>query len=164
LKADRDLTPSGRTKKFREQEADIRKSALAKLDGTKALMESKIKDAEGRMSAPPPPEDDAGLHREGNLIAAIRGMTAEQRAELNTDDDEIAGAILRSHHIAVGMTKNEQELFRASWLRKRFPADVEKLNRLNQALGHIERAVPIFTAYAEETAKSLAGGVHVSRY
>jgi hypothetical protein len=72
-------------------------------------------------------------------------------------------AILRSHHIAVGMSKNEQDLFRIVWLRKRFPDDVEKLNRLNQALGHIEQAVPNFTAYAEETAKSLAGGVHVSR-
>jgi hypothetical protein len=61
------------------------------------------------------------------------------------------------------MTKNEQELFRSSWLRKRFPADVEKLSRLNQALGHIERAIPIFAVYAEKTAKRLAGGVHVSR-
>src|SRR5262245_29336829 len=54
LKADKDLTPSGRTKKFREREADIRRSVLAKLDGTKSFIDSKIRDAELRMSAPPP--------------------------------------------------------------------------------------------------------------
>jgi hypothetical protein len=38
------------------------------------------------------------------------------------------------------MTKNEQEQFRIAWLRKKSPDDVEKISRLNQALGHIERA------------------------
>jgi hypothetical protein len=51
-----------------------------------------------------------------------------------------------------------------TWLRRRFSAEVEKVGHLNQALGYVERAIPIFTAYAEETAKSLAGSVHVSRY
>jgi hypothetical protein len=58
-------------------------------------------------------------------------------------------ALSSLHHIAVGMTKNEQELFRMTWLRRRFPAEVEKVGHLNQALGHVERAIPIFTAYAE---------------
>src|SRR5262245_6817215 len=66
LKADKDLTPSGRTKKFREREADVRKSVLAKLDGTRAFIDSKIKDTEQRLSAPQPPVDDAGLRRESN--------------------------------------------------------------------------------------------------
>jgi hypothetical protein len=62
-------------------------------------------------------------------------MKAERRAELNPDNDELAGGILRSHHVAVGMTKNEQELFCIAWLRKRFPADVEKLGRLDRPSG-----------------------------
>jgi hypothetical protein len=91
---------------------------------TKALIESKTKDSERQMSAPTPPESDEGLRREGNLIAAIRGMKSEERSKLldkDNLDDELAGAILRSHHIAVGMTKSEQDLFRATWQRHKFP-------------------------------------------
>ena len=49
------------------------------------------------MSAPPSPAD-SGLRREGNLIAAIREMTPEQRAELNPDDDEVAGDLTQPSH------------------------------------------------------------------
>jgi hypothetical protein len=110
LKAEEELSPSGRIRKFREQEPKLRGSALARLNSAKALIESKIKDSERQMSAPPPPEDDAGLRREGNLIAAVRAMKPEERAELNPDDHEVAGAVLRSHHVAVGMTKNERDV------------------------------------------------------
>jgi hypothetical protein len=51
-------------------------------------------------------------------------MSPEERSKvLDKDnlDDELTGAILRSHHVAVGMTKNEQDLFRIAWERQKFP-------------------------------------------
>ena len=162
LEADKDLSPSGRLSRFRKQEPKLREPAIAKLNAVKALIENRIKDNERKMSAPPPPEDAEGLHRESNLIAAIRAMRPEERAKLKPDDDELAGAILRSHHIAVGMTKSEQDLFRATWQRHKFPGHADQLTRLSNALGHIERGIPILNAFAEQKANSLAGGLRVS--
>jgi hypothetical protein len=54
-------------------------------------------------------------------------------------------------------------MFRLAWQRKNFPADTEQLTRLNKALGHVERGIPILNEFAETKAKSLAGGLHVSR-
>jgi hypothetical protein len=137
LKANKDLSSSGRVKKFREEEPKLREPAIARLNAVKALMESKIKDSEHQMSAPPPSEDDAGLRRESNLIAAIRGMKPEQRSKLLDNlDDEVAGAILRSHHFAVGMTKSEQELFRITWQRRKYPDHVDQLARLNSGMSN----------------------------
>jgi len=130
-----------------------------------APVEGKVR--ERQMSAPPPPESEEGLRREGNLIAAIRAMKPEERAKLrdkdNVVDEELAGAILRSHHVAVGMTQNEQASFRIAWQRQKFPGHAEHLNRLNRTLAHIQRAVPILTSYAEKRANSLAGGLRTSR-
>jgi hypothetical protein len=94
------------------------------------------------------------------LVAAIREMKPEDRAKvLDKDnlDDELAGAILRSHYIAVGMTKSEQELFRITWQRQKFPGYADQLKRLDTVRGHIERAVPILNAYADKKANDLAG-------
>src|SRR6476646_10151925 len=115
------------------------------------------------LRVPPPPEDKDGLRRENNLIAAIRGMKPEERSQLDDRDDELAGAILRSHHVAVGMTKNEQDLFRSPWQRQKFPGYADQRTRLSNALGHIERGIPILNAFAEKKANSLAGGLNVSR-
>jgi len=161
LKANKDLSPSGRVRRFREQEPNFREPALAKLDSTKGLIEARIKDGARKMSAPPPPEGEQGLRRESNLIAAIRGMKPEERSKLrdqeNIEDDEVAGAILRSHHVAIGMSKNEQDSFRIAWQRRKFPGQADKLSRLDRALRHIERAETILTAYAENKAKGLGG-------
>jgi hypothetical protein len=158
LKINKDLSPAGRLRKFRERETNLRGSALAKLNGARTFVEGKIKDSEIKMMAPPPPEDEDGLRRENNLIAAIRLMKPEERSNLDHRDDEIAGAILRSHHVALGMTKNEQDMFRITWQRQKFPEYADQLNRLNSALGHIERCIPILNAFAEQKANSLAGG------
>jgi hypothetical protein len=167
LETNKDLSPSGRLRRFREQEPNFREPALAKLNSTKGLIEARIKDGERKMSAPPPPEDKEGLRRESNLITAIRGMRPEERSKLrdqeNIEDDEVAGAILRSHHVAIGMSKNEQDSFRVAWQSRKFPGQADKLSRLNRALRHIERAEPILTAYAEKQANGLAGGLRMSR-
>ena len=165
LEADKDLSPSGRLSRFRKQEPKLRDPAIAKLNAAKALIENRIKDNESKMSAPPPPEDEEGLRRQSNLVAAIREMKPEDRAKvLGKDnlDDELAGAILRSHHVAVGMTKNEQDLFRIAWQRQKFPGYADQRTRLCNALGHIERGIPILNAFAEQKANSLAGGLRVS--
>ena len=148
-----------------KKELVLRELALAKLNATKASIESKIKESERQMMAPPLPNDEEGLRRENNLVAAVRWMKPEERFNLidkDNLDDELAGAILRSHHVAVGMTKNEQDLFRIAWQRQKFPSDVDQLTRLSNALGHIERGIPILNAFAEQKANSLAGGLHAS--
>ena len=66
---------------------------------------------------------------------------------------------LRSHHIAVGMTKNEQDLLRITWQRQKFPGYSDQLTRHSNALGHIERGIPILAE--EEEAKGLASGLRV---
>ena len=92
-------------------------------------------------------------------------MKPEERSKLldkDNLDDEVAGAILRSRHVAVGMTKSEQEFFRVTWQRQKFPGYADQRTRLSNALGHIERGVPILNTFAEEKANSLAGGLRVS--
>jgi hypothetical protein len=164
LKADKGLSPSGRVSKFREQERKLREPALAKINTARALVESKIKDIKRRMSEPPPPEDDAGLRRESNLIAAIRAMKPDQRLELSNNlDDEIAGAILRSHPVAIGMTASEQDAYRIAWQKKRCPDEAGHLNRNSRALAYIERAVPIITDFAEKKARGLEA-VHAGSF
>jgi hypothetical protein len=167
LKANKDLSPSGRLRQFREQEINLREPAFAKLNSAKALIEARIKDSDRKMSAPPPPEDEEGLRRQSNLVAAIREMTPEDRAKLcdkeNLGDDELAGAILRNHHVALRMSRNEWDLFRINWQRQKFPGYADQLTRLNSALGHIERGIPILSAFAEKKANSLAGDLRVAR-
>ena len=92
-------------------------------------------------------------------------MKPEERANLRAGhlDDDLAGAILRNHHVAVGMTQNEQDLFRVSWQRQKFPNYSDHLIRLRNALKHLERGVPILHAFVEQKAASLQA-VHVSSY
>ena len=59
--------------------------------------------------------------------------------------------------------RNEQDLFRIAWQRRKFPGHPDKLSRLNRALKHIERAEPVLIAHAENKANGLAGGLSVSR-
>jgi hypothetical protein len=62
------------------------------------------------------------------------------------------------------MIKTEQDLFRIAWQRQKFPELADQVNRLNGALGHIERAVPILTAYAEKKANSARGNAGLRRH
>jgi hypothetical protein len=158
-----DLSPSGRLKKLREKEQKLREPSLGKLNSAKALVESKIKEVERRISAPPAP-DEEGLRRQNNIVAAIREMKPDDRLELlNKMDKEIAAAVLRNHPVALGMTTTEQDLFRLAWQKRRHAAGTDQLARDRKALAHIERAVPIVVAYCEKKMASL-NPVHVSSY
>ena len=42
---------------------------------------------------------------------------------------------LRSHHIAVGMTKNEQDLLRITWQMQKFPGYSDQLTRHSKRSG-----------------------------
>lgn len=54
------------------------------------------------------------------------------------------------------MSKAEWDHFRLTWQRKKFPDLNDRMDRFTRAIGYIDRAVPIFTAYVEKKAKSLA--------
>ena len=65
--------------------------------------------------------------------------------------------------MAVGMTKNEQDLFRINWQRQKFPGYADQVARLKSAVGHIERGLPILNAFAEKKANDLAGSSRATR-
>ena len=65
--------------------------------------------------------------------------------------------------MAVGMTKNEQDLFRITWQGQKFPGYADQVARLKSAVGHIERGLPILNTFAEKKANDLAGSLRATR-
>jgi hypothetical protein len=101
--------------------------------------------------------DDYCDYADKAAAAAIRGMKSEERAELMSRmDDEIAGAVLRNHPVALGMTANEQNLFRLAWRKKRFSAETDQLDRNHRALAYVELAVSIVSAFTEKKVGNIA--------
>jgi hypothetical protein len=162
LKANQDLSASGRMKKFREMEAGPRQAALRKLSSAVQQVSARIEALEQQMLVLPTP-DDEGARRENNLVNAIRAMDPERRRKLVDQlDDEIAGAVLRNHPLALGMTASEQEMFRAHWQNGKFSAERKSLEREAAILGHLQRAATILDEFSEETLLGLRQ-THISR-
>lgn len=150
LKANKDLSASGRMKKFRETEPRVREAALQKLGAARQQISARMDALKRRISVPPTP-DDEGARRESNLVSAIRSMNHERRhALLDEIDDEIAAAILLNHPLALGMTAAEQEMVRLKWQKKKFPIELAALERESSILGFLQRGESILDKFSEE--------------
>lgn len=139
LDADSSRSPEGRALELRQSALRVGERGAKALDTARARAAAKIKQIQAETAAPPPPKDAPVALLEGEIRARLASMTHDQRAEVvatafEDGDDLVLGALLRGPAMLTGMTHAAREMHREHWRRERFPAESDRIARLEKAL------------------------------
>jgi hypothetical protein len=138
-------TIPARHRKAREASFALVEQATKALDSSTKAAENEIKLLQDKTRGPPPTKDVMTEARQRELRERLASLPKDrQRAILDEaighGDDHLIGAVLAVSPWLVGMTQIEQDMLRSSWARKRYPADLDRIDRITKAIGDARRA------------------------
>jgi hypothetical protein len=138
------LTIPARHRQAKEQGWKLIEGASRKIDAARATALAELERLRAA-TVPPRPRDTAGLLLAGEVRARLAGMSREARrdllnAALLRADDVVVGAALGGPAMLSGMDDpGELEDLRERWRLARFPAEVDRIARLERAVADVER-------------------------
>lgn len=138
-------TEAARHKKARAATFTLLERATTALDEAVTAAQKEIATIKTRLCGPPPAKDLITETRQRELRERMSMLPEERRKAIiihaiNSDDDLLVGAILNAKSWLSGLSDSEVLLCRHNWATKRYPADVERLDRLEKAMGDTHRA------------------------
>ncbi len=138
-------TPAARHKKSRSAGFELLHAASTRLDAALRAAHAEVVAITTKVKGPPPPKDQANLSRQMFMRDELRKMPAERRSEiiadaLKTGDDFLVSAVLDGRPWETGLTQTELDLCRHNWAARRYPADLDRLERIQKAVADSQRA------------------------
>lgn len=138
-------TEAARHKRARAATFALIERATSALDVAVKAAEQEIAVIKTRLKGPAPTKDIVTETRQRELRERLSVLPADRRKAIiaeavNTDDDLLVGAVLNARGWLSGLADSEVELVRHNWGAKRYPGDVDRLDRLQKAVTDSMRA------------------------
>lgn len=120
--------------------------AAKKIDGARRAAEAAARAIREAISAPPRKADASATILDGEIRRWLSGLNTEQRSlalnkAIETGEDAIIAAVLAGPPALSGMADHrEADDYRLAWQLARYPAEMDRLSRLEKAVADTERA------------------------
>lgn len=148
--------PMKNAKMARDRTFAIFETTARRVDSTRARGEAIIAALEAE-TQPAKPKDAMEFIAAGEVRQMLRGMSAEERkATLAEADDTIISAVAHSHPRLSGITVSERDLAVHEWRKRRFPAELDRIERLRGALGQLDRLGTMYRDFSLRIANAKA--------
>jgi hypothetical protein len=141
-------TPIANAKRARDHGFKLLERAMMKVDAARKRGATAVAAIEKQTGAPPPPANavDAMLH--GEIRARLAKMSDEERASaIASGDDHIIAAYLHGPAMLTGASEAEREMHRRAWQRAKFPAEIDRAERLKKAMAAMERGASLLLQF-----------------
>ncbi|MBB3236344.1 hypothetical protein [Phyllobacterium endophyticum] len=153
-------TIPARHKRVKEESWRATQAGTKAIDAIFPRAQREIEMIEQKISAPPRPADSAGHMLATEIRSRLSAMKPADRkkaidAAMADGDDTVLGAVLNAPPILSGVGSNEEmAMLRTRWQRARHGADVNRLERIKQAMDDLTRAGTIANSYTARLANS----------
>lgn len=138
-------SPPARHRKAREASFALIERGTRALDAAGRAAADELAALQAKTHGPPAPRDVVAEARQRELRERLAALPKDRQAALVSEaighgDDNLVGAVLSVPYWLAGMSKTEQDLTRASWARKRYPAELDRMTRIKAAVEDAQRA------------------------
>ncbi|MGH6824364.1 hypothetical protein [Methyloceanibacter sp.] len=158
LEADQTLTQAQKALQIKRSALKVADSLSTKLDGARHQARVSISEIEGQIQ-PPRPRDAAEAQMHSELRQRLSMMSAEDRLKVTAEkliDNDTVAALAGAPAWVSGLSQAERDARIASWQRKNFPEQTERLSRLKSAVEGFDRAAGSFFGMVDAVAKDPA--------
>jgi len=145
-------TIPARHRAVKEKTWRITEPVLRDIDSALAATKRELESLEAKTAAPPRPTDAAGHFLATEVRQRLAAMSEQEReaalsSALKDGDDQLLSAVLTGSPMLSNVSKQRQEMLRATWQRQRFAPELERIARLKKALSDTERAGTLAMTY-----------------
>lgn len=136
-------------------------SATKMIDAARDRATATIERLERATCSPPEPVDARMQLLHGEIRSALLRMTDEARQKAVSDaitagDDVTVAAVLHGPQMLTGIGSAARELFRDRWRRSKFPAELDRVERLRKATIAADRAARLLIHHVDGLTDSTA--------
>lgn len=147
-------TVAERHKRSRAAGFTLMTRATQLLDAARARAVDAVTVIEALGAKPPGPDDAVGAMLNGEVRAALRAMSHDQRAKalsqsLSGDHSVLLAAIAAPGMLA-GLSDAESTLWRETWRRQKFAPQIERGGRLKAAIDDLDQAGAAFLKFVTD--------------
>ncbi len=134
-----------RHKEARDASFALVERATTALDTAMKQAQTEIQTLKARISAPPPTKDMVSEARQRELRERLTALPEDKRRQIldaaaAEGDDQLIGSVLSVPPWLSGISKTDLDMIRHHWAKTRYPADLERLDRLERAVADAQRA------------------------
>ena len=138
-------TEPQRHRKAREAGFALIERASKALDEALKAAQSEIKSIKERVSGPPQTKDMIVEQRQRELRERLAALPKERQSAIlfeavAHDDDNLIGAVLAVPVWMLALSKPEIDMVRLRWAQKKYPQDLDRLERIGKAVADAQRA------------------------
>lgn len=144
-------TEAARHRQARMVSFEMLKKATEVVDEAVKAAQAEIGLLRSRCSGPAPVKDTIAEMRQRELRDKFAALPEERRRMVVAEADEaVVAALLAVPPWVVGMTTADLDMVRNAWARRRHPADLDRVARLEAALEDVKRAGSLGVTFVDE--------------
>lgn len=148
-----------RTEAMRHREArnaafSLIERATTALDQALKAATDEIKIIRVRISGPPPAKDERTETKQRELRERLSMLPEERRRTIineaiKNDDDLLVGAVLHMPDWVSGLGATDLAMYRHNWATRRYPADLDRLDRIEKAVIDAKRVGELTISFVD---------------
>ena len=152
--ANRLETEAQRHRKAREAGFALLERATKSLDAAMTAAQSEIKTINERVSGPPQSKDVIVEQRQRELRERLAQLPKERQTAILFEavangDDNLVAAVLHVPNWMLALSKPELDLVRLRWAQRKYPQDLDRLERIEKAVTDAQRAGQLSIAFVD---------------